>query len=96
MFRWRLGLVVVHAQIVQLWVREEMILQQTCWERGMGLTSRHADEWDQWALHMLHHVPVWLTHRLGLCDSDMVTWRWMLRTRSHACEDIDWHAVENR
>lgn len=87
---------VVHAEIVQLRVREEMVLQQACREGRVRLPGCDADERDQGALDMLQRVLVGLIDGFGRRDCEVVLRRWVLDLLSNACEGVEGDAVEDR
>ena len=86
---------VMHAQIVELWVCEEMVLQEAFREGGVRLSACDADERNQGALNMVQGSLVSLIRGLSRRNGDVVLRRWGSELLSYATESIDRDAVED-
>lgn len=102
MFTRRLGLVVMHAQLIELRVREEMVLQQCAGEGGMRLARRYADKWRERRDDVAECCLVLLSlrGRAGGEDGEVVVRRKRRRSAAGAgvgtAEGVGGDAVEDR
>lgn len=85
---------VVDTQVIEFRVREEVVLEESCWEARVGLTACHADQGDEGASDPLDCVRVLLRRGEG---AEVVARRGRLEggLDTLSAEGVDRHAIQD-